>query len=77
MVTRRADNGMLYKEPPYTDEEIAAFYETCGTINFVGTTRPRRPSTVPQGPQRKQDKRDRRQTTRRFKASKKPLIPRG
>ena len=41
MVTKRADNGMLYEEPPYTDKEITAFFETCGTVTLVGTTRPR------------------------------------
>ena len=58
MVTKRADNGMLYEEPPYTDEETEAFFGTCGTINLVGTTRPRgrRPAPAPEEPRQQQAK---------------------
>jgi hypothetical protein len=47
MVTKRADNGKLYKEPPYTDEELEEIYKSLGPPTIVASSRPR---GTPQAP---------------------------
>jgi hypothetical protein len=52
MVLKRADNGKLYREPPYSDEELEEIYKSLGPPTIVASVRPRTAPTdqSPQSP---------------------------